>query len=609
MVPIHRRKLVVQKAQEGKFFDFPETQGKSFQAPKSLIQFEKYGKFPYFTTSFGGTREAIGSLGKGTLKTLRSPFGIASLIAGAGGLNYLTSDRDELKQKRDDLIYQLGRREREKKAEEFVKSETGPAIPGSELDLRRKADLEREAMGDVGQYDRNVQNVQPPTVTGQPLGTNQVQAGIDAQKNTLQNADAAALKLDLLAAKQGRLAQLQGVKDLVKDIMGEEGYDKAGNLMLLQIASNLLSGRTDKPGFAGFLDVLGQAGQKVIPMAIALERERQKDELDLTKSILSQLGKDKKLEKIEPPKQRALLLDNVTGQKKIRFVSPTDDGKFMVFENVKGKSTPYKVDPSQILNFFKLEENPIERRKYVADYRAKAAGDKVVESVLEIVKRNPSASGAFGGYNLIIGRSLAQINQLMGGQDYADSINRLVDELSADFPDAIDPNKSKADAKDTASGIKAANEIFEELRKISPLLNSTNETLRDQAQLRTFELIAVYSLAQVNKRQDRIAVSDVNNARDVAGGLITFVPFFNPSNEEIIARYSTLRSQFKTGMESTVNDAFVAGIDLSDIDEKYNKAFNIESPTKKIVENTTKTNQNDFSKIFSKEKIGGALLR
>jgi hypothetical protein len=267
------------------------------------------------------------------------------------------------------------------------------------------------------------------------------------------------------------------------------------------------------------------------------------------------------------------------------------------------------VDPSEILNFFKLEENPIERRKFVSDYRAKAAGDKVTESVLEIVRRNPSASGAFGGYNLIIGRSLAQINQLMGGKDYAESINRLVDELSADLPNAIDSNKPPANAKDTASGIKAANEIFFELKKISPNLNSTDETLRDQAQLRTFELIAVYSLAQVNKRQDRIAVSDVDNARDVAGGLITYIPFLNPSNEEIIARYSVLRNQFKSGREATINDAFAAGIDLSDIDEKYNKAFNLPSSTKNIIENTTKNNQSIFNKIFSRDAIGGALLK
>jgi hypothetical protein len=117
MVPIHRRKLVVQKAQQGKLFEIP----------KSPLTKE-------------GFTQSLKAVGPRTLANLRSPFGIASLIAGAGGLDYLTSERGELKQKRDDLIYQLGRGAREKKAEAFIASETGPAIPGSDLELRRKAD-------------------------------------------------------------------------------------------------------------------------------------------------------------------------------------------------------------------------------------------------------------------------------------------------------------------------------------------------------------------------------------------------------------------------------------------------------------------------------------
>ena len=324
MVPIHRRKLVVQKAQQGKLFEIP----------KSPLTKE-------------GFMQSLKAVGPKTIANLRSPFGIASLIAGAGGLDYLTSDRNELKQKRDDLIYQLGKGAREKKAEAFIASETGPAIPGSDLELRRKADLEREAMGDVGQYDRNVQNVQPPTVTGKPFGENPVQAGVDAQKNTLKNADAAVRNLEQQAAREGRLGQLKEVKDLVKDIMGEEGYDKAGNLLLLQLAANLVSGRTDKPGFGGFLDVLGQAGQKVIPMAIALDRERQKDELELTKALITTMGKREK-SKIEEPKYRGIITDAVTGEDKIVFLSPTEEGKYVAYDNIKGQPIQYLIDPSKV---------------------------------------------------------------------------------------------------------------------------------------------------------------------------------------------------------------------------------------------------------------------
>ena len=42
--------------------------------------------------------------------------------------------------------------------------------------------------------------------------------------------------------------------------MGPESK-KSKNLLLLQLAANLVTGRTDQPGFKGFIDVLGQAGK------------------------------------------------------------------------------------------------------------------------------------------------------------------------------------------------------------------------------------------------------------------------------------------------------------------------------------------------------------
>ena len=83
-------------------------------------------------------------------------------------------------------------------------------------------------------------------------------------------------------AKVGRSPYALQLDNLVKDIMGPESK-KSKNLLLLQLAANLMTNRTDQPGFKGFLDVLGQAGQQVIPMAMALETQRRKDDLELKK--------------------------------------------------------------------------------------------------------------------------------------------------------------------------------------------------------------------------------------------------------------------------------------------------------------------------------------
>jgi hypothetical protein len=582
MVPIHKRKLVVQKAQEGKLFEIP----------KSVLTKEGLG-------------QAFKGLGTSTLKGVFSPIGIASL--GIGPYQQLKS---YAKDKRAELLDQLSSIRNEKKAEEFIKSETGPAIPGSELDLARKKAEEQSRInaGDYMQYDKNVQTVQPeppPTVTGQP----NIQGSVDAQKQVLKNADMATMKLEQQAAREGRLAQLKEVKDLVKDIMGDEGYQKAGNLMLLQLAASLVSGRTDKPGFGGFLDVLGQSGQKIIPMAIALEREREKDELELTKALISQMGK-KESSKIQEPKYRGLIKDAVTGEDKIVFLSTTDDGKYIAYDNIKGKPIQYYIDPSQVKSLLNKEEDLKLKDKFLSQYKSQALGAKVTRAVLEIGSQNPNLIGYTGGWTLLLNRAMDQTKQIYGGKDYVESVQNMVADLRSDLPNAIDSTKPSLASDEAAKGLEYVNEnIFGEIQKTLPLLQSDNETLRNQALLKTYGLIATYSLAQSLKDKDRLAVSDVKAAEQQLGNLITYVPLVNRSSKEILSSYQVLNQQFNQGLEKTKKQAFALGVDITGVDNDYNQKFGFKNQSQVIVDNTSKNNQQDFNKIFSKDALSGALLK
>jgi hypothetical protein len=582
MVPIHKRKLVVQKAQEGKLFEIP----------KSVLTKEGLG-------------QAFKGLGTSTLKGVFSPIGIASL--GIGPYQQLKS---YAKDKRAELLDQLSSIRNEKKAEEFIKSETGPAIPGSELDLARKKAEEQSRInsGDYMQYDKNVQTVQPeppPTVTGQP----NIQGSVDAQNQVLKNADMATMKLEQQAAREGRLAQLKEVKDLVKDIMGDEGYQKAGNLMLLQLAASLVSGRTDKPGFGGFLDVLGQSGQKIIPMAIALEREREKDELELTKALISQMGK-KESSKIQEPKYRGLIKDAVTGEDKIVFLSTTDDGKYIAYDNIKGKPIQYYIDPSQVKSLLNKEEDLKLKDKFLSQYKSQALGAKVTRAVLEIGSQNPNLIGYTGGWTLLLNRAMDQTKQIYGGKDYVESVQNMVADLRSDLPNAIDSTKPSLSSDEAAKGLEYVNEnIFGEIQKTLPLLQSDNETLRNQALLKTYGLIATYSLAQSLKDKDRLAVSDVKAAEQQLGNLITYVPLVNRSSKEILSSYQVLNQQFNQGLEKTKKQAFALGVDITGVDNDYNQKFGFKNQSQVIVDNTSKNNQQDFNKIFSKDALSGALLK
>lgn len=585
MVPLHKRKLVVQKAQGGKLFEIPKS-------PTTLEG---------FTQGFGRIPKNLLNYGKGL-----GPFGIASLtVPTYQGL------KDYAKERRTELLDQLSSIEAGKKAEEFIKSETGPAIPGSELDIARKTAEERSRInaGDYAQNTQNVQTVQPP-ITPPPTVVNQeIQKGVDSQKQVLKNADQAAMQLDQLAARQGRLAQLKEVKDLVKDIMGDEGYQKAGNLMLLQLAASLVSGRTDKPGFGGFLDVLGQSGQKIIPMAIALEREREKDELELTKALITNLGKKEATESIEP-KYRGIVQDKVTGEDKIVFLAPTKEGRYVAYDNIKGNPIQYYIDPSQVKSLIGKEEDLKLKDKFLSQYKSQAIGAKVTNAVLEIGSQNPNLIGYTGGWNLLLQRAFDQAKQVYGGKDYVESIQNMVSELKNDLPLSVDSTKSPLDAKAAAEGQAYVNDkIFGEIQKQIPFLQSDNESLRNQALLKTYGLIATYSLAQSLKDKDRLAVSDVQAAEKQLGDLITYIPFVNRSPKEILASYQVLNQQFNSGMKNTKQQATRLGLDLSGVDMDYDKKFGLRNPAQTVIDNTSKGNQQDFNKIFSKDAIGNALLK
>jgi hypothetical protein len=186
----------------------------------------------------------------------------------------------------------------------------------------------------------------------------------------------------------------------------------------------------------------------------------------------------------------------------------------------------------------------------------------------------------------------------------------MVADLRSDLPNAIDSTKPSLASDEAAKGLEYVNEnIFGEIQKTLPLLQSDNETLRNQALLKTYGLIATYSLAQSLKDKDRLAVSDVKAAEQQLGNLITYVPLANRSSKEILSSYQVLNQQFNQGLEKTKKQAFALGVDISGIENDYNQKYGFKNQSQVIVDNTSKNNQQDFNKIFSKDALSGALLK
>ncbi len=148
-------------------------------------------------------------------------------------------------------------------------SETNPGdlnVMQEIVDARKKSALE----DDVSEQEK--QNLEGGSGSGEPGS---------AENET-----------DYLAELQGELDSAESQKeafnfedevDRLKKVLSEQtdvDDPTTPALLLLQLASNLISGKTSERGFTGFLDVLGQASQPVLDSAIKLsaaERARKQE--------------------------------------------------------------------------------------------------------------------------------------------------------------------------------------------------------------------------------------------------------------------------------------------------------------------------------------------
>ena len=93
-----------------------------------------------------------------------------------------------------------------------------------------------------------------------------------------------------IANRKAEEFDFEGEVDRFKDLLRESTAveDKTTPaLLLLQLASNLVSGKTSEKGFAGFLDVLGQASGPVLDTAVKLAQDKKAYERELGATAVS----------------------------------------------------------------------------------------------------------------------------------------------------------------------------------------------------------------------------------------------------------------------------------------------------------------------------------
>tara|TARA_R100001510_G_C7647110_1_gene204453 strand:- start:305 stop:2128 length:1824 start_codon:yes stop_codon:yes gene_type:complete len=434
------------------------------------------------------------------------------------------------------------------------------------------------------------------------------QMAVHNQKKVISDANKNFANIMDQAQKENKVQVLSSAMEAARSVMGEKGYNKSGRLLLLQLAAGLLSGKTMQPGVTGFLDVLGQAGQQVIPMAIALEREREKDEMELAKMLIKST---EKVKKISPPSLKLKYRLPNGEVSNALSASVTDEGKYLVYDNINNAPVQYVVDPASVVSMRKIEDNLTLKSKLQKEYRAIKQGEQFTKLFVNVAAENPELIGVEGGLNKIILRTGETIKIATKSKDYKDAIKKL----------KIDSENNFMDFKQTygvEDGVdKRMSGIMKDIEDALPDLDDPNEKIQAQALLKTLSLLSTYSLAQVLKDKDRLAVADIDRAEKELGDIFGLIPVFDKPPLEILTSYREANKLFTgklQGIRAEYDNQLFNVLDLDNIDQALGGAFNDKKSLKikTFTENFDQEKTNDletFDNLFNTDDLKGIIQK
>ena len=341
----------------------------------------------------------------------------------------------------------------------------------------------------------------------------------------------------------------------VRSILGDRGK-KSKNLLLLQLAANLISGRTDQPGFKGFLDVVGQAGQNVIPMALALERSREEDEIEIKKALLAARGS----EKIEyPGKAEGIVVFTDENTKEIKR-APYHYHKGQLYATLTDADGLNARDVA-VNNYHRLQKFPAVKEvadltKTIQMYGNALTG---VNQVLDIATKYPKEIGSVGSLQrlYLVGKDI--LAQAGGELDYS-SLRAQLNGIEEQFDAKMALDKSMYTEKEFEKLLKAGNRLFKTAYDEMDTAKTETGTLERQAKLRAVQLMTSYALANILKDKDRLAVRDIERAEK-----LTNVQGILSSPTDIIYAYVELKDQLERALQGKVDLASQVGISDAEI--------------------------------------------
>ena len=298
------------------------------------------------------------------------------------------------------------------------------------------------------------------------------------------------------------------------------GNDQTSNLLLLKLASGLMSGKTAQSGVRGFLDVAGQAGSGTIDTALALFAKEQDRRKDLAVAYLKAKEKQKGTGVIKADKDRRTVVvrdpslpfgartvqigtDKETGLD-VMFV-PTPDGSGTMAVPMKyTEYTPVKVSPAR-LDKMRKQLSSIEQ-----GYKFTQIVDQLPKESFGLTAKGKLAfeqvTGAIGDTFELLG--IGDVGSVSSAAD-AEIIDLITSDKIDDAGNVV--ASTEAERKETE---KVVQDYKKEVRSIMDGAKTKDGELDNITRARLIEVRMKYILANANKSEDRLTRADVEDAAE-----------------------------------------------------------------------------------------------
>lgn len=461
------------------------------------------------------------------------------------------------KQNPDQAEKELGVRPGTKEFNEYVKKELTRSYEfAKEKGIETKITFE-DAMADINKAPApdavtdvktiiDTPNTENGALTGSPMTPSEITQVAKNQENATKGG--ALLKKTALSKGDSKeAAQFDAYYKKIQNLTG--GNDMTNDLIMMKLASGLLSKKTGQSGVRGFLDVLGQAGSETTDVAMALFQKERDRRNDLAVAYLKSKADPKNNLAVTGKRQRIVVADPQNGLFGLNTFDKdtfSKDGRdaIMVPEfDEQGNNIGTQWVPMQYTNYTEVQPNPTRQAKDQARLNSIGLGYKMAQEVKKLPDRVLGARGKisdvtedlFGFVTGIAQEAGFEGVDQVGGNIDNEILDKMIYAPVYEGNEMVSP--SEEIRKETA---KVAEMYKKETSELIKQMRSGDKELAQLARAKLIETRMKYILANANKAEDRLTVADVKNAEENTQILKWFT-----SPEKIKSQYAALEKELE----------------------------------------------------------------